>query len=730
MMRESHSLIGLALLLCTVPAASFGDEPTDLGVVTVIGTRTERQPGDVAGTVTVIDSGRIDDELAHDLAGLFRYEPGIGVGRDPGRFGIGDVSIRGVGGNRVAMEVDGVRLPQGFSIGSFAAAGRDYVDPELLKRVEILRGPASTLYGSDALGGVITYTTKDPEDILRGRSRGSAFKSGYNGDDESWQATVSGAVRFSTVSALAAYSRREGDQRDAAAAAANPASYTDGQWLAKLVFADEGHGETRLSFGHTENTATTDVRSLVGGPGKFATTTALDADDRRSRDTWNLGHEMALASVLADSLSIRGYYQSAETRQNSFQQRSAGGREPNPTLRYRNFDYEERVDGAAVVLQKTLTASGIEHGLLYGAELQRQRIEERRDGLQTDLVTGAVTTTVTGESLPVRDFPDSTTLRAGLFVQDEMQTAHPQLVLIPGARFEFTDLDADPDRLFLEDNPGIRVADSSEYSISPKLGGLYRLSENWTAFAQYARGFRAPPAEDVNIGFTIPAFDFIAIPNPDLDPERSHGVELGLRAVGAASSVSLCGFFNRYEDLIESRVNLGVDPETGLLTFQSQNRERATIWGTEARARAELGRWWPAVSGVALKASFAYARGDDDKRNEPLQTVEPATAVLGFVYTARGGRLEFETAATFVARQDRVDNSNIDAFKAPGFAVYDIFARYDLGSRVRLRAGIFNLTDKTYWQWSDVSRLPADYYALDLYTAPGRFFSASFSIVL
>ncbi len=95
-------------------------------------------------------------------------------------------------------------------------------------------------------------------------------------------------------------------------------------------------------------------------------------------------------------------------------------------------------------------------------------------------------------------------------------------------------------------------------------------------FAQYARGFRSPPFEDANIGLDIPLFNIRAIPNPDLIPETSDGFELGIRVASRRLSGSLSAFNNDYDNFIETKVNLGPDPETGVLIFQSQNREQST----------------------------------------------------------------------------------------------------------------------------------------------------------
>src|SRR3546814_2197489 len=83
-------------------------------------------------------------------------------------------------GNRVRIVVDGVPLADAYSIGQFASAGRDLVDLEAVERVEIQRGPASTLYGSDALAGVVAFRTLDPEALLlRGDRKSTRLNSSH-----------------------------------------------------------------------------------------------------------------------------------------------------------------------------------------------------------------------------------------------------------------------------------------------------------------------------------------------------------------------------------------------------------------------------------------------------------------------------------------------------------------------------------------------------------------------
>ncbi|MGO1305242.1 MAG: TonB-dependent receptor plug domain-containing protein, partial [Sphingomonas parapaucimobilis] len=152
------------------------EDPTEQRDVVVTATRAPIQAQDAPVTVSVKKAEEIADELATDIKDLVRFEPGISVRRAPTRFGaaMGTTGragnegfvVRGIGGNRVLIQVDGVRVPYGFSFGAQDVGRGDYVDLGLIKSVEFLRGPASALYGSDGLAGAVSFTTSDPADIL------------------------------------------------------------------------------------------------------------------------------------------------------------------------------------------------------------------------------------------------------------------------------------------------------------------------------------------------------------------------------------------------------------------------------------------------------------------------------------------------------------------------------------------------------------------------------------
>ena len=194
------------------PAAPMPrSESISLETVTVIATRTVRSLDELASTVSVKTADDLERELARDISDLVRFEPGVTVAGAGSRFGLTGFNIRGIGGNRVLTMIDGIRVPEEFSFGPFLSARRDYVDIDSLSRAEIARGPVSSLYGSDALGGVVALTTRQPSDYLDAdRTFSGSFKGGHSGVDKNTAGTVSLAARSGPASGLILYTRRTG----------------------------------------------------------------------------------------------------------------------------------------------------------------------------------------------------------------------------------------------------------------------------------------------------------------------------------------------------------------------------------------------------------------------------------------------------------------------------------------------------------------------------------------
>jgi len=163
--------------------------------------------------------------------------------------------------------------------------------------------------------------------------------------------------------------------------------------------------------------------------------------------------------------------------------------------------------------------------------------------------------------------------------------------VVPAIRYDRYDLEPRPDEIYLEGNPEADVVAVNEDEFSPRIGVLYHVNDDWGLYAQYVNGFRAPPFEDANIGLDIPLFNIRAIPNPDLKSETSQGFEVGFRYISADTRFTLAVFDTEYDDFIETKALVGIDPESGVLLFQSRNIDQARIYGLDVRLEQNLGAW-------------------------------------------------------------------------------------------------------------------------------------------
>ena len=709
-------------------APSSVNDAREFDRVQVTATRTERALSDVAATVDVIDREQLDNHLAQNIKDLVRYEPGVSVTSSPARFGLGGFRIRGLDGNRVLIQTDGIAMPKAFDIGSFADANRNFTDLETLKRVEIVRGPASSLYGSDALGGVVAFVTKDPADYLKdGRNSYVGLKFGYDGDWQGLLGSATTAFGGDHWSGMVNVNHRQGQEtqsngdvrsNDRTRTAANPQDRDGRSVLSKLVYAPSDTQRFKLTVEGNEDSVDTNVLSAID----HTTTTGMKARDHQTRARVSFRHELDDVGMgVADSLSWQVYRQDSETTQRTDENRA------NRTTRHREFNFDQRVYGLQAVFHKGLETGAVEHALTYGFDGAWTETRQKRDGYQV-LANGAISTTILPDAFPVRDFPISRTTELGLYAQDEMRFADGRVSLVPGVRVDHYELRPEVDGIFGADNPGMAVSGLTKTSVSPKLGMVWRFAGQWSLFAGYAHGFRSPPYNDVNLGFTNVMFGYTAIPNPDLKPETSDGLELGVRFIAPAAYVSLSGYYNDYKDFIESQRQVGINAQ-GLIVFQSQNVADADIYGAELKAGVDFGELSTALAGWSLNGSVAWSRGQNKTEDVPLESIDPLRGTLGIAFDRDTWGVEL--AGTFARRKDRLPPAGGTAapFAPAGYGVLDLMAHWTVAPGAKLNVGVFNLGDRTYIDYSGItSTLATNSTVIDRFTNPGRTVSASLAV--
>ena len=253
-------------------------------------------------------------------------------------------------------------------------------------------------------------------------------------------------------------------------------------------------------------------------------------------------------------------------------------------------------------------------------------------------------------------------------------------------------------------------------------------------FAQFAEGFRAPPLDAVNVGFTNFAGGYTAIPNPDLKPERGEGVEFGFRHNSEFINFDVVAYQNEYTDFIESLAVRGFNFTTGLLEFQARNLDEAEIKGLEMKLLADLAGISDSFSGFQVRAAYAQSEGENKVTNTPINSIDPDQFVLGIAYTNPENRWGIEGVLT---ASDRKSSSDIDAsslqtggvtvlpFETPGYTTFDLIGFYNFSENLRLNYGVFNLSDKKYFSWSEEFVQNPSTTNFDRLTEAGRNYSVS-----
>lgn len=722
----------------------------NLQQVTISATRNAQDISSVPSTVSVHDREALDRQNVNTIRDLARYEPGVSVSGAGSRSGNAGFNIRGIDGDRILTQVDGVEVPDNFFNGPYAKTRRNYVDPEIVKRVEILRGPASALYGSSAIGGAVSYFTLDPEDIIKpGQDVGARLKTGYSSADDSWLTSGTFAGRVADVDGLLHLSQRNGHETESydgnnatglARTGANPEDARTTNVLAKLGWNYGDDNRLGLTYEKYKDDRDVNLKSAVGGPftgGRgFNFYRARSGNDTITRERLGLENRFGLDSPIADHIKTSLNYQIAKTDQTTAEIYQPSRR----VLRTRETLYEEKQWVFDAQLDKAFSLGATDHQVTYGTTLKQQKVTGSREGAATCLAVGAGCTAIGAPSpspsdsvKKASDFPDPTINTYSLFAQD--QIAWDKWTFLPSVRYDYTQLKPKLTEEFLNTVDPNRIYDHSDkektwHRVTPKFGLTYALTEQYTWFGQYAEGFRTPSAKALYGRFENLGQGYTVEPNPDLKPETSKGIETGIRGQFDAGSFDIALFYNKYRDFIdEDAVVAGSTVEA----FQAKNIKRATIKGVEAKGRLNLDALG-APHGLYTQGAISYAHGRNDDNGEPLNSVNPLKGVFGLGYDQdRYGAL---VSWTLVKKQDRVDSTTFFApdgntsrgpFKTPGFGIVDLTGFYKVTRDVTINGGLYNLTDKKYWNWDDVRSYdgvgeagvtsPAN---LDRLTQPGR----------
>jgi hemoglobin/transferrin/lactoferrin receptor protein len=691
--------------------------------------------------VTVIDRKTIEERQIRDIQDLVRYVPGVTVskttsGTDP--FGnLAGFTIRGVSNNRVMMLVDGARV-----IESIVDGNRDFVGTGNLKAVEIIRGPAGVLYGADALGGLVAFVTKDPEDYLKGRNFGGQVDTGFDSYDKSWTKTGATAVRWNEWSALISATQRSYSEGTLSKARAdggiygcprnpeaircnelNPLDGNDYDILGKVAWNPNAEHELKLVTQLYKSDKTIDQRYDLGLATGGIRNLSYTRNQIQSSDRYQIIHRYTPQLGWLDQVRwfVSHSPQEREFTGDRRRQLANGQRDKLDFF----LNYKEQFTEGDIQFNSSFATPFIHHKLTYGAYASVADTDYQRRDITTNLNTGVVTVANAGGF----NFADATTKRADGFIQDEMKLFDGAWILTPGVRYATYQLDPRPNQFYVvRRGKEPRVTESDE--LVKQLGSVWRVNEQISLIGRYAEGFKMPTAQQL---FTsLPSGNGAnqdLIPNPDLKPERVKSYEAGIKILGPTGFISVTGFYADYTDLIQNFVEVPSISNPGLFDLTYKNLSKVKTNGVEIAGEYRFLTHWIATASIAYIEGTQIAQSG--ARETPFDGTTPLSGTFGIRYVDRDIGFDAELFATWST--STLERSSPLFYRADGYVVFDAVVNWSpvWVPGLTLRASVLNIGDTRYFRSlngaTTYNIVPATTAVavtnpLELQTAPGRTF--------
>lgn len=659
-------------------------------VIVVTGSRIEQKLVDVAGSVNVVTEQEIERELAVDLNSAFKYQTGITTSGSTGEAQA--LNIRGIGGNRVVYIKDGRRINDAYVGGTGLLIGRGYFDIDNVQQIEVAKGAASSLYGSDALGGIVVISTKDPSDYLANDTSYAQLGLGYYGvnSEQSLSATYAQKVGEMNATSIQ-FTRRDGKETQNYQENLPGFDYTSNAVLLKSEFDISDNERLLATFDYFDQDTEQVIASKIN-----------ETTDQNESLSVSLAFDSASATAFYDNLKAQVYFTDFEQVSEQLRANDGSRSRMGPYTDYNDYRFEQSILGTRVVLDKRLEVGGLNHQLVYGFdydsyETARPRFKTRISAQGNKLL----------DKEGQKTFPGADTSMLGIYVQDNITLIPDSLELNAGIRVDRYDMTPKKDALY----DSKEFSDITETALSPKLGIVYSFSDNLNLVAQYARGFKIPPHDLAYQSHGVEPF-YQILPNSDLKPETSDSLEFGVKGDFESHGFTITVFNTKFEDFIGNKV-VRVEPSRipnmpPKTYYQYQNINEVEIKGLETSYRVWVN------DNVSFDTGLTFLNGKDKQTNTYLSSISPLNGFIKARYEQ--GDWSVTGAFKFAKRMTKIPSN--DMVQTSGWGTVDIFAGYDFGL-VKLNAGVFNLFDKAYTPYESVAGQAADANLMQ-FTQPGR----------
>lgn len=683
--------------------------------VVVSATRSEQNIEDVAASIDLVTRAGMDEKLAQDLKQAVAAEPGVSMSGS-GRYGNAGFTIRGLSENYVKTLVDGVELPASYNPGADVMRKfNNNIETDTLERIEINKGPSSSLYGSDALAGAVIIRTKTPDDLLKkeGDDTYSSLKGGYYSADKSYKATATLANRTADFSSLLIFTHRSGHEMQTHGSGANIEGRDRGQsdpfdiqsdnFLGKIFYQlNENHqiGLTGEVFHRDGEGLILSNEGYAIMPGFVYTRNSAKDEDQRQRLTFE--HQWKGSNQMFDTLKWQVTGLITTSKHQTFDETKSKG--------YRNRERVGSDESVQMDVQfnKFFEFDTSYHEINYGVHLVRNEFDLSYRDI---FLEGANAGTQTQNAAEV---PNASAFKWGLFLQDQAFFLEDTLVVNGGLRYD--SVKAKPE------NITSKTTAASSHAVTGKWGMVYHLSESVSGFANISQGFKSPSLQDLYFFYETDAQNgAIFEANPKLKPEKSLGYEMGLHLQNDVGRLDFAVFFNDYSDFITERKITNKGPN-GKEIWTKENINKAQIYGAEMSVKWGWDVLLSAPRGVYSEMSVAYAKGENKDNGQDIESVAPLTGLfsLGYKNSTFGGVMSLKAVDRKTGIWEGDLENGAENIPTPGYSTLDFTGFYSPTPQLTFRAGLFNALDKKYWDYNNLSKISQDALGIDRRAEAGR----------
>ena len=735
-----------ASALLSIASPVFADPYSDTLQITVTGTRTERTIDQLPGSVSVYDYNYLEANSFNNWRELFKYEPSINSqdflrsdkSRAYAKGDSGSINIRGLDGNRVLTLIDGIKIDR-FNYGSntFAASRLNFIDFSTLGKLEVLKGSGSSLYGSDALGGVVSMRSIRPDDFLsEDQEQLFEIKTDYSGVNESYNPTIKFARRYDDLEIILAgsFSDFEGINRK------NDDIYKDNidgesyGYYTKIIKRLDENKELDFTYEVVSKESTNDqISGNISGSSNISSKDKSESE--RKRISLAYEYESNNDSFI-DGLNISIYNNEMDYDHTWATRTSSSGEDQDTSLKQDTF-------GGSIQFTNEIEAGDTDHRITLGLEGSKFKGSRKQDVYEPNS-SGKYELTE-----QYKRNPDTDVNKYAIYLQDEISRG--KFDVIAGLRYDNINLDAKSDTHWFNSGSDYLVDkeasvgepnDLDESKVTPNLAIMYNIKENTNIYGKYNKGFRTPSWEELNSSHInvmyapwlartgVPWFSYSTLGNPNLKPETSDNYEIGIKSRSSKFDFSIAGFYNKYKDFLsKSEVDGSMDVVTSVGTlsstiYRTKNVSDAYIKGIETSSTYFFN---DRSKGLSMTTSLAYTEGENENTNEPLISINPFSLVLTLDYKFPNDKLVMQLTNTYTG--EPTTESDYTGYRPSSWTKTDLKVGYSFNDRLSTSLGIYNLLDNKYYMWSDVRANGAegnDDNAHQRYAQPGRYVEAGF----